>query len=209
MSSEYSVNKRDQVVLTTFAYTAGFPTKLRLRDLALQIEGTTGPNTWCGIYGTSSTRQATFTSYHNAEQRGLLSLQVRSWCRLRDLGVNSGTAIARDTVQRTGFLDTRRAVPRYRDELRESILPRLADSVVHDAFAKLSKLSLGEILLLHPESTAWILQTEPDVELLVHQARLCGSPNAEVVNVGTVRTSTAKAMQSLVVCAEERVSVRY
>lgn len=212
MPNERSVNKRDHVVLTSFAYEPREPRRLRLRDLALQIEGTTGARTWSGVYGTGSVGTASIAAYRRAEQRSLQSFQIRSWCKLRDLSANSGTAIRRETVQRTGFLDIKRAVPSYREELLDAVLERLAKSLGAKAAERVSSMSLREVMLLHPESAGWILQSEPGVVLLVHEARMCGSQGAqrdEFVHVGTVRTATARTMQSLVVCAEGRIAVTY
>ena len=116
-------------------------------------------------------------------------------------------AIDRALAERTGFLHIRRVKSTFGAEIYELVLAHLAQRLSRADLSSDRNRSLSELMMKYPAAAAWILQSEPSVQLIVHPVRLGGS--ARMIDVGTMRVAKAKAMTPRVRYLEDRVAVSY
>lgn len=163
-----SRRRKDWVLIRSYVFAKDIPTRVEVQKHSLDYVGKRANKKFLtGIYGTNSGDAGGYLATNWANNQGSRIFYLDVWCEVPNFHA-SRAQMTRETIAESHWLHLDRMSVELKNEIKEKMLDWIKKKHGPDAQRNAEDLNCQQMVLAHPFLANKLLDSEPDVGMLVH-----------------------------------------
>lgn len=163
-----SRRRKDWVLIRSYVFSKDTPTKVDINKHSLDYVGKRGNKKYLtGVYGTNSGDAGGYLATNWANDQNLRIFYLDVWCEIPNFHA-SRAQMTRETIAESHWLHLDRMSVDLKEEVKTNFLEWIKKKHGAEAEQNAEDLSCQQLVLLYPFLANKLLDSEPEIGMLVH-----------------------------------------